>query len=385
MKINYLTSILCALLVSTSLVFAGDSDTTYQVEMQLRPRGEWRDGYRRVQPAGAEGSLLLEQRNRLGFTAQFARWSMKVGLQEVRSFFPQPTESGAVLGTYETWASWRASDQVEVIVGRQLVKFDDERIVGAVDWSQQGRFLDGVRLNWNGNLSKTSVIYTWDSPNSKTRTIVHHVVEANRHRIAGVFMDEANFGSSTAHTLTGGFNWKYDTSTNWAFGAEVDGQTVTGNEAETDLGTLLSLEAHHGTPSKGKTTLGVVRISGLHPSFGTNHRHYGWMDHFYVGSTQNGLFQARIGHAGTWGKEAWGATWGITAHHFRTENLDGLFANELDAYVAFQPNAHVQLHLGHSWMVATPVLAEIQGLTMSQSALQQWAWVSLAFYPKWTF
>ena len=56
----------------------------------------------------------------------------------------------------------------EVERARRLV---DERIVGAVNWSQNGRFLDGFRWDQTTSIGTTTAALTWDAPAGLTRVM----------------------------------------------------------------------------------------------------------------------------------------------------------------------------------------------------------------------
>lgn len=371
---------------------AAPADTTYTIEVQMRPRAEWRDGYRIVNAPDERGTLLLQQRSRVGLTASFPRWEAKVGLQEVRSVdgaFPGP--EGSVIGTYEAWGAWKASDRTRVIIGRQAVQFDDERIVGALDWAQTGRFLDAVRLNHGSALGRTSVVYAWDIPGNSTRTMLHHVWEGRGHRIAALAYDRARYTPGfgiTWREQTLGLNWKHQAGRHWAFGVEADAQANTDRPLSDGAGSLLSAEVHYLDGGMGRTTAGLVRLSGgenrFDASLGTNHAHYGWMDHFYVGANTDGLLQARLGHVRPIGPEPWHAVIGVTYHRFHSDDLERLFGDEVDAHLTFTPSPHLRIDIGQSLLFATPALAESQGRDLSEDRTpMKWSWLSLSFFPKW--
>jgi hypothetical protein len=385
-------TLLCGLLLALPL-FA-TTDTTYTLEVQMRPRAEWRDGYNRVNQPGDRGQLFLQQRSRIGLTASFPRWEVKVGLQEVRSNteFSPGASAPALLGTYEAWGAWKPTDRTRLIVGRQVVKFDDERVIGGLDWAQTGRFLDAARLNHRSPIGATSVVYAWDLAENMTRTMVHHAWEGSGHRLAGLAYERAIYTPGegvTLRELTLGLNWKYRASEQWAFGGEADAQTHSDRTLSEDgLGSLLSVEAHFTDGGKGRTTAGAVRLNGgtarFDASLGTNHAHYGWMDHFYVGAATNGVAQLRLGHVRPFGPARWKAVFGVIYHRFYSDDFAGLYGDEIDAHLTFRPSPQLRFDLGQSVLFSTPELAESQGSFQSDDrALMKWSWLSLSFFPKW--
>jgi hypothetical protein len=93
----------------------------------------------------------VSHRARLGVEARLASWlAARVELQDVRSW-------GEELGTFDAaadgfdvhqaWAELRCPLGLALRAGRQEVAFDNERLIGAVDWSDPGRSFDGVRAS----------------------------------------------------------------------------------------------------------------------------------------------------------------------------------------------------------------------------------------------
>lgn len=123
------------------------------------------------------------------------------------------------------------------------------------------------------------------------------------------------------------------------------------------------------------------------PVLGTNHKFYGWMDHFYVGAATDGLVNALISHRVPLFSDR--ATLGATLHQFRSPSEDALLGNELDLWLTGKHASGLQWHVGWSVMDPTERHVERQGhLTGDATAtadaagtLQQWGWVSLNLNP----
>ena len=120
------------------------------------------------------------------------------------------------------------------------------------------------------------------------------------------------------------------------------------------------------------------------PLLGTNHKFYGWMDHFYLGAATNGLTNLHIRHLGPVSESC---SWGAVFHHFRAFGFKGLLAQELDMYLTGFAKEGISWTVGWSLMDCTPEHVMRQGhlseTGASQSAehLQQWGWVSINLEP----
>ena len=126
---------------------------------------------------------------------------------------------------------------------------------------------------------------------------------------------------------------------------------------------------------------GDNRGRAFHPFLGTNHRHYGWMDQFYVGIPANGMADARVHWSRPFGKAAWKAKWDVRYHRFYRSSFDALFANELDAVLVFNPTEFVKASFGWSVMTATDAMYASQNRTAIENGWQQWGWIALNFSP----
>ena len=132
------------LLLSTMSLFA-QQDSTLQLDVQIRARSEWRDGYKLAVAPDTDAELVTIQRSRLTLTGDWNQFDFRFGAQDIRTFGGPTGQTQGTIGVNEAWWAWNSKGGMRVTVGRQEIKFDDERVVGAVNWSNPGRFLDGVR------------------------------------------------------------------------------------------------------------------------------------------------------------------------------------------------------------------------------------------------
>lgn len=113
---------------------------------QIRPRAEFRD------PVGGGNDAFTSMRVRVSVTALLPRHVRAfIQVQDVRLL----GEEGNTLtdfradnfdlhqGYVEVWNADEGT--VGVRIGRQALNFGGQRLVGAVEWTQQGRSFDGVR------------------------------------------------------------------------------------------------------------------------------------------------------------------------------------------------------------------------------------------------
>lgn len=129
---------------------------------QLRTRAEIRSGTGNLVPKGSQPAAFMSQRSRLIFGYRWDRISFGVTLQDVRVWGQDASSITAADGNrlmaHEAWADlvlanktdtsikFRWFDQMSLKIGRQELVYDDARLLGNLDWLQQGRRHDMVLL-----------------------------------------------------------------------------------------------------------------------------------------------------------------------------------------------------------------------------------------------
>ena len=142
------------------LLFSFFTTTHAQLSMsaQIRPRGEIRDGLGTLKLKGAPTAGLISQRSRLNFNYKFEKIAIGLAIQDVRVWGQDASTisnaDGAKLGVHEAWTEINLSDSfgLSLKLGRQELLYDDSRLLGNLDWLQQGRRHDAAvfKLAKNG-------------------------------------------------------------------------------------------------------------------------------------------------------------------------------------------------------------------------------------------
>jgi hypothetical protein len=127
---------------------------------QLRVRTEYRNGYGTLETIGNQPAFLTSQRARVNINYQSARVIFQASVQDVRVWGADASTinnaDGARLSVHEAWAelvlanardSSLGHSPVEyfgIRVGRQELVYDDQRLLGNLDWLQQARRHDAI-------------------------------------------------------------------------------------------------------------------------------------------------------------------------------------------------------------------------------------------------
>jgi hypothetical protein len=135
---------------------------------QLRTRTELRNGYGTLETVGNQSAFLTSQRARLNFNYRSPRVVFQASVQDVRVWGADASTisnaDGNRLSVHEAWAeivlantadssfAHSAVQYFSVRIGRQELVYDDQRLLGNLDWLQQGRRHDAIvfRLQHKG-------------------------------------------------------------------------------------------------------------------------------------------------------------------------------------------------------------------------------------------
>ena len=129
---------------------------------QVRPRAEVRDGFANLTAESTSPASFISQRTRLAFGYKWDRVLFGATLQDVRVWGQDASTitpaDGNRLMLHEGWAEitlankadttikFKLFDALSLKLGRQELIYDDARLIGNLDWLQQGRRFDMALL-----------------------------------------------------------------------------------------------------------------------------------------------------------------------------------------------------------------------------------------------
>lgn len=153
-----------AIKISLLLIAAGLQPSLraqLSVTAQLRTRTELRDGQGAPLPKGASAAFFTSQRTRLNVLYNTPRLKFFASAQDVRvwgqdaSLINRTTvANNNSFMLHQAWAEILLTDTalknkaLSLKIGRQEIVYDDERLLGGLDWLQQGRRHDAAMLKY---------------------------------------------------------------------------------------------------------------------------------------------------------------------------------------------------------------------------------------------
>ncbi len=400
------------------------SSTTYaqfSLSGELRPRAEFRNGFKTLNTAETSPTLFVEQRTRLNFGYAKEKLTFKLSLQDVRTWGSTAQiykTDPSLLNLYEAYAAYNFDKRWSVKIGRQALSYDNERFLGALDWAQQGRSHDllkfaykdslgfaldaGAAFNQNIGTEPTKLSSTFYNGTANYKTMqyvwVHKDYKGGKISLLALNDGRQKADSTTAFKQTFGL-YAEQTAGNVNLHGEAYYQT---GKTPTNVGTsafMFSLSASlpkiFASPEIGLDYLSgnkstSTKENAFDPTFGTNHKYYGFMDYFYVGNGfgQDGKTSGLIDfYLNTKFKAGSKSAILFNIHQFNSpvdvfsgnQKLSRSLGQELDAVYNLNLTASVNFKIGYSQLFATKSMEVVK--SKIQKGPNQWAWAMFTFSP----
>ena len=393
---------------------------------EIRPRAEFRNGFKSPSTPTAGPAFFIEQRSRLYASYTKDKIGLKIVFQDVRIWGNTPQiykTDPSLTNVYEAWGEYHFTPLVSLRIGRQALDYDNARFLGDLDWAAQGRSHDAVRFIYDnqagfalhagaafnqnvpfepGQLSGT---YYSGTNNYKTMQYVWMHREMGKGKISVLVFND---GRERADTTTF-FRQTYGAMAEQTLGKVKLGGELYYQGGKDPAGHQVNawLAAVNATINTTLTplTIGVDYLSGseanetknksFDPLYGTNHKFYGFMDYFYVGNNhgQNGktagLLDIYLQSKFKLGEKA-----ALVAHfhHFESpaaiyalegtgEKLPAVLGNEIDLVYNLNIAPAVNLQVGYSHMFTASSMDTIKNVQES-SKVSNWAWTMISFKPE---
>ncbi|UZD21488.1 alginate export family protein [Algoriphagus halophytocola] len=394
----------------------------FTLDADIRPRFEYRHGFSSLYADEAKPAAFVTQRSRLNFAFKDQKWSLYFSAQDVSTWGDtqqlSATDGNNSFSIFQGWIRYAFDENWGIKLGRQVLSYDDQRILGATDWAMQGRTHDAAMLQFSRNKFDLDLAFAFNQEGQynfgtdytirggfsyKTMQMAHLTKAWDQATFSFLFMN-TGFQKYTNDPIpqTDGLYYRQTTGTYYSF--PISFLTITGSaylqsgmaNAATDLSAYqYMIEAKY---KAGKVTLiaGFESLSGtdqagedknksFFPLYGTNHKFNGFMDYFYVGNHAN-----NVGLNDFYGKVqlavASKGNLGLDLHYFsaNAELADDFSKNlgaELDLYYSHSLGQYVKIAGGYSQLFATESMSVLKGGVTSDNT-NNWGWVQLIVNPR---
>jgi len=427
-----LTTAACTLFVALILVpdLALSQQDQFAITGEIRPRAEFRNGYKRLHQPDEDAAFFVEQRSRLYFDYKSQSLRFMLSLQDVRVWgnTDQIYKSDPALHNIrEAWGEYLLSGKVSLKVGRQSLSYDNERFLGALEWSQQGRAHDAMIIKYVNDSARIQLhggaAFNQNVPNEPSK-LSHTVYSGiNNYKTMQYVWFNKSFGQGTISLLVVNDGRQNPTDSTVAFlqtfgtyGRRYlsEGMTITGEAyyqtgervpGQQINGYLAAINLAFLSNTRTPLTVGLEHLSGtdaydtknksFDPTFGTNHAFYGSMDYFYSGHPhgQNGRASGLTdGFVKIQYNISKNTVIKTDLHYFSSAVdiytptdpavlLSRYLGTELDLAINIAFSPVVSLNAGYSHMFSSESLKVIKGNTGSKDVANNWAWAMMTIKP----
>ena len=391
--------------------------------LQLRPRYEYRNGFKGLMPDTELPTSFVSQRSRLNLNFKQEKISAKLTLQNVRTWGDVKTtttndKNGIIL--FEAWGQYQFDENWSTRVGRQVISYDNQRIFGEIDWLQQGQSHDAAVVSYKKGKHQLDF---GAALNADSEDLFRNLYTTNYKNMqyAWYHTDFSNFQMSLL-ALNTGFQYEQPATTNLeidyiqTFGtflkykknkldADLSLYAQTGKGKLTSNNTTVNaynvgVNINYAVTNEVKAGLGYEYLSGkdqtdteniiksFNPIFGTNHAFNGFMDYFYVGNHKNTVGLQDVYLKLNYAPNKW--NFAVTPHFFMTaadvknplasDIMDNYLGTEVDVTVGYSLHKNIGISAGYSQMFGTETLEVLKG--GNKDLDNNWAYVMVNFNPK---
>ena len=420
---------LLPILLLGGILLGNTASAQFTLSGQYRPRTELRNGFKTLKTDDQEIASFTEQRTRLIAGYKAGKIETKFSIQDVRIWGDVGTinKSDNWLSVHEAFAVYMIDSLAKhrLMIGRQELNYDDQRVLGSLDWAAQARSFDALKymykhsdstfqfhaiasFNQDGTIPEPSKLQNskvgtggtdynggnsgyFNQPLPKASLYLWFNTKLKHGKLGDISFISMNEGYQETPTLVSPLytvgvtptikigKVKIHSSFYYQAGKVKDTVGISGF--------LAHLEATY-EGSKLKPTIGfdylsgddkktTNKIEGFNPLHGTHHKFYGYMDYFYVGNPHNGganglsggLIDLYAKATIPTGKKSKLAT---DLHFFMSptdvvnpantkETLSSFLGTELDLTWSKQLTETVGLSAGYSQMFHTESLSAVKG------------------------
>jgi len=428
MKALFTMALLLFLLAEMKLAAQDVADTVAQkkeftIAAEIRPRTEYRHGYRQLIPDTSNAAFFTDQRSRLYVTYKTNRFIFHTSLQDVRVWGGQdPVSIDGTVQIFESYVEPSLSDKISVRIGRQKIMYDNQRLFAENNWRQTGRSHEAVRFMYHGKKLEADLIGAFNQKRlafDRNFETDYYPGFLNYKFLFANFIKWKPTDNFTLTTINASDGFQDDSSARenhfrFTSGGRLEftqnklyvtvaayyqyGNTRTGQdlnayyvqpEIKLEISKPLMVRLGAELMSGNDATQKSSTSHSFDPLYGVNHRFMGSMDYFTrfpVDVNNAGLLNPYLFIFYNVSKKV---TLRADQHLFYSQNdfvkkekvIPRYLGFENDLLFIYNPNKFTELQLGYSYMLATQSMQDIKKIGNYKN-WQDWAYLMITFTPE---
>ena len=389
----------------------------FSIDVQLRTRAEYNGGTQTPLGTNDKRAFFVNERARIGLGYQYKWLELKVALQHTGVWGQDDIKDrfGRV-AMNELWTKMRWGGQQEWFaqIGRQQFSYDDERLLGGLDWNVAGNWHDAVRLGYENEEHRAHILGAYNQNGENVRGGFYQPGTGMPYRMlvgawyhyqpvqipVGLSVLFLNTGfevgaigaAKMSHMQTMGAHFTAKPA-NWDISASYYYQMGNNAADKKTSAMMAAARINYSVLPELQLGVGYDYMSGagtdpsinnaFNPLYGTHHKFYGAMDYFYASPWTNnsGLHDALFTINGKPHKKV---TLNLTYHYFAGVALPTVYkptlGHELDFGLTAKLMEYVTLQAGYSFMIGTATMDYVKG--GDHTRWNDWAFVSLNVNPQ---
>ncbi len=408
---------------------------------ELREKAMLMDGYKALRDSTKVPYGLVIQRSRLNLDYKKDDLTFTFSIQDVRAWGQNtPSDYNNNIGIFEAWAKYNFTTNCSVKFGRQQIKYDDERLITASNWTDWGVTHDLALLQFDNKINNIRVDLGFAINNANTTALYldYYNLKAYKY-LSYLWLNKKFMGNKldislmslldvnqklnqlnnfkNRYTIGPNINFKTDKFKAGAIfyyqtGALSDGRDVNAMFYSVNLSyrfdkrhELIIGYDHYSGTDFSDTTAVKTKSTTFDKLYGSNHHFLGYMDHFLGtnsditnGAGINDIY-ARLNITP---KENHNLE--LTLHSFSIDKeyipkqavlpvspltpivnkcykFDKMLAYEFDIVYTYTASKEMNLSLGYCFMRQYNTLEYLNKISQGSSKFPQFAYFMITFKP----
>lgn len=391
------------------------------IDGEIRPRTEYDDGFGKPIFKTNDPGIFTSQRTRIGITFTSGLLTTQITLQDSRIYGQYANSTtNATTGIFEAWANMLLFPGASLTMGRQAIKYDDNRLFSAAAWSTTGTTHDlalfkysindfqahlGLAYNNNSEIASEtfytatnkyrSMAYVWlSAPTYKGFTVSAIAIDEGLQDTLGL-KGTANYKKTdTNQAFTYGGNVKYEDANVPVSGlATAYFQGGLNPAHKKYAGKLIALKLNYTPITPLTMSIGTDYISGdndgsndgkisnFHKLYGANHSFNGYMEYWKPNLTL-GLIDYYGIATGKIGKNlSLEGTFHVFNNEYKAATYGKDMGSELDLLATYKLNPWSTVQGGYCRYFANTNTRKALSVAASDIRAPQWAYVMFTIKP----
>lgn len=413
-----------ATIFSFILLFSLNANSQFSLKSEFRIKNEYRNGIKVLPADNSRAAIITAQRSRLILFNKTEKLSSKLTIQDVRIWGAEIyKQDNASIDVYEAWSEIHFNQDISLKIGRQMLKYDKQRLLGLRNWNDVGASHDLALFKYQNEKSKMHFGIAYNNDKSKNYESnyplnyykamlflwysyqINNILNFSLMDLAdGNQKNNSDTKIYLRNTLGGNF-WNnpdsyklsFYTSFYYQMGTDKQGLDLSSyfysikiNYTLSDNLTILAA-IDYGSGDDASDTLTNNAFCKL---YGNGHGYYGYMDYFtemeqhtYNGGLTDIYLRANTSFPKNLSAE-------LTYHYFSLnaddlidkqsnyimlESKDKYLGSEIDFTLSYNMTKNINFMFGYSMMFASNSMELIK--EGNSNKLANWAWLMITLKP----